>query len=211
MNFKIRNTIIDAYKVDLIKLFDDQLIDVCFSGSFEYNLNTELSDIDINIGVKDLKTITRNLDLIKFEYDFKKCNFHNEIWGIRDYISIDHRRISNTLVQIHIEETSIKYQHLPVHTKFLKKYFQENPIEYKRIRNLKIKGENKIKGGYRKAHILIFEEQMRRDLGYCPERIERSDFGFKYPEWKGKITPFDWIFLREVYGVEDGKKIIDQV
>ncbi len=49
---------------------------------------------------------------------------------------------------------------------------------------------------------------MLKDTGTIPKRRETSEKGLDYPVWKGKLNPIDWVYLREIHGVEKALEMV---
>ncbi len=207
-NLKPLQVILESYGREFYDKIKHVVKDVGFGGALVYGLLTPDSDLDVMLDVSSLDELDAILNASKIEHFYSKKEQQNEQFGDRNYISIWNGKFKNRKVELHAEQAPILRQTLPVHSVFLKKKFDEDNELYLRIKYLKQKGENREAGGYRKAHILVFEKQMKEDLGFVPERQETSEYGLKYPVWQGKLSPFEWIFIREVYGVDKGKEMI---
>ncbi len=114
-------------------------------------------------------------------------------------------------IQINAEEYPPNEQRLIVMTKFTCRYYLDHPDEHERVLRLRNMAEQNISGGYRKSVLLLYEDIIQKDLGYCPKRIDTDPLGRTFPKWEGKLDPQDWIYLRGKHGLDKAKKIAKQI
>ncbi len=210
-NASIFYLIEQGYGNEVQSLFKDQSLEYCIRGSLAYGLMDSISDIDILMSVNSLDYVKDKLKNLKVNFIEKAYPEEQKIFGRFPVIELNTGSFQGHVVEIMCEETPLIEQSRTIHTIYLKKVYKNNPMLYnsmKKIKNLAIQGYY---DGYYKVSVLVFEKQMKEDLGFVPKRIETTQRGLTYPMWKGKIDPINWIYLRECYGLDEAVKIAKQI
>ncbi len=210
-NISLQDLITKAYGKQFYSEVAPLFKDIALGGSPIYGLATQESDVDILVYTSSLEKVANILRSNHIDFEFEKFPANLDLLGTRNSITISSNSYKNRNIEIYLEEAPIKMQKLPIHSQFLKEKFLGNKEMYFHIKKLKHLAECGDPDGYRKAHIFIFELEMIKDSGFLPQKEETSHLGYKYPKWEGKVSPFDWIYLKKVFGLPKAKKICQDI
>lgn len=177
------------------------------AGAWFTGTATPDSDLDIDIQVKSIAELDKLLNTFKTNHSTRFLEKSRNIVGFHDHIMIYPGNYKGVRIEINAEEFPPSEQRQFIHSRFTSNYYLSYPEEHERALRLKTMAEASMPGGYRKSTVIIYEDIMRKDLGFSPKRIDTDSLGKSFPKWEGNINPQDWIYLRAKYGIEEAKKI----
>ncbi len=207
----IQKLISNTFDTEFLNILQENCNQVCLRGSLAYKMPNDNSDIDIMVSVKSLEEIKSRLKSININYKEGNTTKDQKIMGRSDFIKIDGKLKNKTDIEVRIIKNKLEYEARVVHTLFLRRKFRTDRDLFERIKTLRTLAKNGDKNGYQKAAILVFEEQMLEDTGTIPNRRETSERGLDYPVWEGKINPIDWVYFREIHGVNKALEMVKEL
>lgn len=189
------------------KSITPELLGVGLGASYMTGTATQDSDLDFDIQVRSLPELKRILEELGIDHIYRVYDPSVKILGFHNHVMIYPGFFRKIKVEINAEEYPIEQQRLIILTKFVSKYFLDNPEEHKKALELKRMAHEGINGGFRKSVALIYTEIMKKEFGEVPQRFESDVLERKSLIWDGNVDPFDWMYLRECFGVDKAKEI----